>query len=398
MAAILMVGLLCQTALAQPPRKKVVKKPYVEVPPAEKVFNPYAEVDTKALQLPDSMASSTSSIASYITSHFTTQENRARAIFVWLATHIRYDIEKMYAINFKKDNGETIAKALQDRKGICEDYALLFQDICTKAGIPCYEIGGYTRQNGHTDYLTHAWNAAFIDTAWYMFDATWASGHEINGKYNHHLNEGFFKIPPRAFIATHMPFDPLWQFLHSPVTANDFYSNNTAEKQTGGYFNFQDSIKLHEKLDIPHQLNAEARRIVANGVKNSILIARLQDLTLEELRLVQNEKIQLYNTANTDYNRAINAFNEFIAYRNKHFLPQKTDAEIQAMLTGAASSLQQTKTKLAAIKEPDVNMEASLKEYSKTISEFEKQLKEQQDWLLLYFSKNKLGRKLMTGW
>lgn len=45
-------------------------------------------------------------------------------------------------------------------KGICDDYAIMFREICLKAGIPCI------LESGHN----HAWNLVYADGTWYAVD------------------------------------------------------------------------------------------------------------------------------------------------------------------------------------------------------------------------------------
>src|SRR5262245_46376963 len=97
--------------------------------------NEFLAIDQKALKLPDSLSKTTADISSYITSNFKTDKQRARAIFIWLATNIQYDVENMFAINFYETRENKIRKSLDSRKGICENYAALFNDICSKCGI-----------------------------------------------------------------------------------------------------------------------------------------------------------------------------------------------------------------------------------------------------------------------
>ena len=106
----------------------------------KKVVSEYTIIDKKALQLPDSLTKSTVGIASYITANFKTDKDKSRAIFIWVASNIQYDIDNMFAINFYEKKEDKITKALKTRKGICENYALLFTDICLKSGIKSFVI------------------------------------------------------------------------------------------------------------------------------------------------------------------------------------------------------------------------------------------------------------------
>ncbi len=369
----------------------------------------FSTVDKKALQLPDSLTSNTKDIAAYINTNFATEKDKARAIFIWVASNIQYDIANIFAINFYEPKEEKIAKPLKTRKGICENYAVLFTDICTKSGIKSYVIEGYTKQNGYSDYIPHAWCAAMIDSNWFMFDPTWGSGYLNNGKFYKKINNDYYKVSPSKLIKSHMPFDYLWQFLNYTVTNQEFYDGKIQSNKVKPFFNFPDSIIVYEAQSPIEQLQASAARIEKNGVKNSMVFDRLQYIKLEieiERNKIANEKtdaenkrqtkiIDLYNSAIVDYNDGINGFNKFIEYRNKQFTPTKPDSEIQSMIDVADDKIKEANRKLIEIVNPDANIAKLMVQLKNSIDEVYKQVQEQQDWLKTYFSKGKLARKSM---
>lgn len=357
--------------------------------------NVFSAIDKKALQLPDSLTKTTDLIASYITSNFSTNTDKSRAIFIWVASNIQYDIDNMFAINFYEKKEEKIAKPLRTRKGICENYASLFTDICIRSGIKSFVIEGYTKQNGFTDYIPHAWSASLIDSSWFLFDPTWGSGYVNGGKFFKKINNDYFKANPSTLIKSHIPFDYLWQFLNYPITNQEFYESKTQQNKTKPFFNFKDTIQLFEKQTNIDQLISSAYRVEKNGVKNSLVFDRLQHLKLEIENDRQTKTINLYNSAVVDYNDAINGLNEFINYRNKQFTPKKTDPEIQSIIDVADNKLKEAKNKLEEISSSDVNTANMIRQLTKSIEDASKQMKEQQDWLKLYFSKSKSGRRSM---
>jgi transglutaminase/protease-like cytokinesis protein 3 len=359
------------------------------------IVNEYALIDKKALQLPDSLTKTTDEIASYIKTNFSNDKEKARAIFTCTATNIQYDIENMFAINFYEKKEDKIAKALHTRKGICENYAAVFQDACTKAGIKSYVIEGYTKQNGFTDYIPHAWCAALIDTTWYMFDPTWGSGYVNGGKFYRKINNDYFMARPSTLIKSHMPFDFMWQFLNYPVTNQEFYEGKTQQDKTKPFFNYNDSIKAYENLSHTEQLISAAVRIEKNGIKNSMIFDRLHHIKQEIEQERQEKAFNLYNGAVTNYNDAVNAFNEFVNYRNKQFTPLKSDGEIQNMIDLPDKKLKEAKAKMKEIKEPDSNLAPIMPQLTRSIDDITRQVNEQQEWLKTYFSKGKSGRKSM---
>ena len=357
--------------------------------------NEFSAIDKKALQLPDSLTNTSDRIASYITSNFSQDKDKTRAIFIWVASNIQYDIDNMFAINFYETNEDKIAKPLITRKGICENYASLFTDICIKSGIKSFVIEGYTKQNGFTDYIPHAWSAALIDTTWFLFDPTWGSGYIKGGKFFRKINNDYFKVHPATLIKSHIPFDYLWQFLNYPVTNGEFYEGKTQENKTKPYFSFKDTIQIFEKQNHIDQLISSAYRVEKNGVKNSLVFDRLQHLKLEIENDRQTTTVNLFNSAVVDYNEAINDLKDFINYRNEQFLPKKTDPEIQTMIDAADNKLNEAKSKLVQISTTDVNTVNMVKQLTKSVADASTEIAEQKKWLKLYFSKNKSGRKSM---
>jgi hypothetical protein len=359
------------------------------------VLSAFATIDKKALQLPDSLTITTDDIAHYITSNFKRDKEKTRAIYVWIANNILYDIDNMFAINFYEQKQEKISKPLKTRKGICENYAALFNDICAKSGIKSFVIEGYTKQNGFTDYIPHAWCAALVDSSWFMFDPTWGSGYISNGKFYKKINNAYFKVNPSTLIKSHMPFDFLWQFLNYPVTNQEFYEGKTEQNNVKPFFNYKDSIEIYEKKSSVEKSIASSYRIEKNGVKNSLIFDRLQHIKLEVENERQKKTITLYNLAVSDYNVGINDFNAFIQYRNKQFAPTKSDAEIQHMIDTANNKLKNAKAKLSEIKTADANTISLVTQLTKSIDDAATHIKEQQDWLKIYFSKGKSKRKIM---
>lgn len=383
------------------PRMKLIKLTLIFILTSYGIFaqktvvNPFAAIDKKALQLPDSLTNTTDQIAAYITANFRTDTDKSRAIFIWVASNIQYDIDNMFAINFYATRKDEIANALSTRKGICENYASLFTEICLKSGIKSFVVEGYTQQNGFADYIPHAWSAALIDTAWFMFDPTWGSGYVSGGKFFKKINNAYYKASPATLIKSHMPFDYLWQFLYYPVTNQEFYEGKTQQNSAKAFFNFKDSIASYEKQNPAEQLTSSAYRVEKNGVKNSMIFDRLRHLKLEIERQRQEKIVNLYNVAAADYNKGINEFNDFINYRNQRFIPMKTDPEIQNMIDIADNQLKDAKAKLVQIINPDANTLNLVQQLTKSIDDAATHVTEQEDWLKEYFSKRKSGRKSM---
>ena len=365
------------------------KKPVVPV-------NIYEDIDKKALEISPAKTHSTADIAQYINATFTSEDDKIRAAFIWVASNIRYDVENMYAINFYEKPEERIIKTLATHKGICLDYSTVFNDILNHCNITSYVVPGYVKSNGTVNNnLAHAWCVVGMDSDWYIFDPTWAAGYVNNNNYYSRLDDQYLKTSPSESIKTHMPFDPMWECLKYPITNQDFYEGKTQGDITHTVFNYTDSIKLWGGQTDEQKETTAARRIEQNGVKNSFIFDCLHHLKSSiELR-ERNKSVDLYNQAAASYNICVNNFNEFINYRNKQFKPKKTDAEIKQMIDTVATDLGKVKAKLQTIENPQESIVSLITIINKSVNELQTRIDEQKDFLNKYLSKSALGRKTM---
>ena len=369
---------------------------------AEKPANEYAAIDKKALAIPKEQTGSTDAIASYMKANFTTDGDKVRAIFIWTATTIEYDVEHMFAIDFHEKEEDKVTKALKTHKGICENYAAVFAEVCRKSGIRAYVVPGYTKQGGTASYLPHGWCAAIVDGEWLLFDPTWGSGYISNNRFVRKINNDLFKVKGAAMIKTHMPFDPMWELLPYPVTNQEFYEGKTNGDRSKAAFSYADSITAYEMLSELQQWASAVRRIEKNGVKNALVYDRLANIKQQieinkqqETVNAHNKIVDVYNEAVADYNNGINELNAFINYRNAQFTPMKTDGEIQGMADSAERKITHAKELLNGLKDDDKSLSAMIASLNKGIDEAAKVMQEQQDFLKKYFAKGKLGRKTM---
>lgn len=359
---------------------------------AQKATN-YSSIDNKMKLIPDSATKSSKQIAYFINSCFSTENDKIRAIYYWVAKNIRYDVKNMYSINFYENKNQIIDKIFSTRKGVCIDYATLFCDIANKTGIKSYVIDGYTKLDGSVDYIPHSWVVAQIDSKWFQFDPTWGAGYVANSKFVSLLNNNYFMTKPEELIKSHMPFDPLWQLLNYTVTNAEFYQSKTGINTKKPFFNFNDSISNYEELPEIEQLSASTKRLETNGVSNSILFDRFQYNKRQIEYLKSKQFSEIYNKALTDYNEGINGLNEFINYRNKQFGPTKSDPQIKLMLYTVDNSFVSAKKSIEQINTSDPNFQTLVNQLKQSIDVADKNLSEQKSFLSKYMSTGKLFRK-----
>jgi hypothetical protein len=179
-----------------------------------------------------------------LTSAFTEQTLKARAIFRWITDNIAYDYKffNKYYIGGKDPKsfscqGDSIGcsikkvawendivnNTLNDKKGVCQGYSLLFKKMCNIAGIDAEFVPGYARtdpyQIGTPGNLSHAWNMVRLNGVSYLLDATWAAGGcrpDENGKlisFEKNYKDYYWLTPADEFARNHFPLNAKWVLL-----------------------------------------------------------------------------------------------------------------------------------------------------------------------------------------
>jgi hypothetical protein len=347
-------------------------------------YSGFSWVDQRAIAIPAAETVTTTAIANYINHHFSTEKEKFRAIYSWVTANIRYNTDSMYSINWGADETARVTTALRRRKGVCENYAAIFNDIALKTGLTSSVVTGYTKQNGTIVRTGHVWCAVLVDNKWFFCDPTWDEGFRGNARY--------FLITPEDFIETHFPFDPLWQLLPYRVTENDFARGFTMKKADAPLINFEDSIQAFLKLPPLEQLEAAAIRMQAAGVKNELQNNWLA-YTKMKIAIVHGENdMELYNGAVADLNKATGIFNAFIQYRNNHFTPAKPDAEINSMLDPIATNILAAWEKINYMGKKVQNFQYDTGGLSERLVKLTARVQEQKDFLKRYFASNVADR------
>lgn len=201
-----------------------------------------ANVDSIIRSLQIKSILDTFELADNITSQFATDSEKVRAIYFWMTQNISYDFKSFRAgtpVRFEGDVenycDNRVIRTLSVKKGVCEDYALLFACLCRRAGIPCAIVTGFALLSKPSKMVEvfskytsdHAWNAVMLDKKWYLLDVTWASGYGNFGmtKFTKKLNDYYYLTPPEDFIFEHFPDEPKWQLFRDPLDWKAFINN-----------------------------------------------------------------------------------------------------------------------------------------------------------------------------
>lgn len=223
----------------------------------------FSRIDEHARSAPKHLRYDIDKLTAYLVQVSQNELEKTRAFYVWLTNNIKYDIQEyqdiisgrsgeiIYTENFKEYDKTIMKKAMQNGKGVCQAYALIFEEMCNIEGIENFLITGFSKNTeGESSNIgDHAWNVAFVDGKWRLYDATWGAGNVINRNYfEKEFNETYFDTAPETMILNHLPADPIWQLLPNPIKYETFVKDkktvqNILKKPQNTRFAFNDSIQ-----------------------------------------------------------------------------------------------------------------------------------------------------------
>ncbi|GAB2962415.1 hypothetical protein GCM10027048_33670 [Hymenobacter coalescens] len=372
-------------ALAQTPKKPAA------------AAAPYAAVDRKMALVPDSSTRTAAGLARYITASFASEDDRARAAFVWVARQIRYDHDNQYLLEFERAPAVVVQETLDKRRGVCRHYAELFNAVANLAGLKSYVVPGYASLR---DPVGHAWCATRIDGQWYLMEPTWAlEKRTVNGKPYVSLRNDYYRMKPAVAIESHMPFDPLWQLLKAPRTPMQFQLG-TVPPPPARPFHYLDSVAVYEQQDPLQRLRATNRRVEQNGVKNGLIFHFLANNRVREANYFihqDNQQRALFNEAVDVFNRGVVKLNAFVEYYNQQFQPRKSDEEMRQMLPPIVEDFTRSRALQASIHFQDPGLHATYQQQQELARQAETRLRSCEIFMARYLRAGKLLRPLLFG-
>jgi len=144
-------------------------------------------------------------LARQLTAHLEGDSSKVRAIYVWVADNLSYDLRTV-----KKDLEYTVRSG----RGVCWQYSDIFCRLCRYADIPCETVKGYAKTTlldlgKKRAKSRHAWNRVLVNGRWEAVDVTWASGYldPKTGKFKRLVNGYWFLVNDSVFASTHNAAD-----------------------------------------------------------------------------------------------------------------------------------------------------------------------------------------------
>jgi transglutaminase/protease-like cytokinesis protein 3 len=157
-------------------------------------------------------------IADTLTRRLSDKEQKARAIFYWIANNIALDLKAIKSNDQRKSLPEDVVKM---RKGTPLGFAKLFQEMSSLANIRCLVVDGYVKANtddinSPSDESNHSWNVVQLGLSpdqWYFVDVAKASGYTDKkmSSFTREFTSNYFFPDKALFNLDHFPDNDAWQ-------------------------------------------------------------------------------------------------------------------------------------------------------------------------------------------
>ncbi len=189
---------------------------------------PIAAVDSFARSIRKGSYPTPEALAKALCKDLTIDRDKARVLFTWIAENMRYDFKAIgrdgpNADSQQEYHDKRVKEAYKKGKGICMDYALLYQKMAKAAGLECAFVTGHSKGSLRGGWGSHAWNAVKIDGQWQLLDATWGAGHsDGDNHFQQIFQPGYFLPAPHVFALNHFPDEEKWQLLDTPIDQKEF--------------------------------------------------------------------------------------------------------------------------------------------------------------------------------
>lgn len=218
----------------------------------------FLEVDEIVKKYP-SKVQSLETISNMIKKDFTSDSEKARAVYSWIAFNIAFDVAAANSMNSAssmafsyKDEKEKkakeikfkesiISKTLLSGKAICHGYSMVFEKLSRLVGLESEIITGALKsdpsQIGQVNLaIDHAWNAVKIDNVWKFVDTTLGAGYisQKDDSFKPDFNGSYFFMSAEDLFLNHYPEDKKWltinksklDFSKLPLYYRDYFKGN----------------------------------------------------------------------------------------------------------------------------------------------------------------------------
>ena len=158
-------------------------------------------------------------VARYVADRVSDPFERMKAVHDYIALRVDYEADFDLA-NLPDSDPDVVFRR---RVAVCSGYTRLFKAMAETIGHRSVYISGKSRfAVDRLPGTDHAWNAVQIEGDWYLIDLTWNAGYVEGRKFIKRYQTDYLFPPPEVFGLTHLPKDPAWQLVPTPVSRGEF--------------------------------------------------------------------------------------------------------------------------------------------------------------------------------
>lgn len=191
----------------------------------------YIRVDEAVQKLGALSNFNIATIADTITEKFSDKEQKARAIFYWIANNIEIDPKATK----QNDNKNSLPeKVIELRKATPLGFSLLVQEMCSDANIRCLSVDGFLKNYSSeidevADEKNYSWNVIQLGQSpetWFYADACRASG-SLDKKltvFTKQFTSEYFFADRTLFNLTYFPDNNAWGLGPGPKNKKEYYA------------------------------------------------------------------------------------------------------------------------------------------------------------------------------
>jgi hypothetical protein len=185
-------------------------------------------------EMPESVQGSIEMVGAYLKDHVPDPRQRVKAIHDYVVLRLTYDeatLKRLMADRTADEPSQQAQDVFARKTAVCEGYARLMVALGQAADVEIAYVTGSIRDaqrrvaegddatvKAALDGYAHAWNAVKLDGHWELVDATWDD--PTGGGPT--LRSTYLFTPPELFLLNHLPDDPAWQLVATPMTAGEF--------------------------------------------------------------------------------------------------------------------------------------------------------------------------------
>jgi len=266
------------------------------------------------------------------------EKDTIQAVYDWVTDNVRYDVAKLKRMESGKETSTRskykteeayreakLKKVITRKRGVCEDYALLFDRIVKELGYESAIVSGYSKDiHGKVQRKTgHAWNAVKVNGVWKLYDTTWGSG-VVNDKdrFIKKYTNKWYDVSPSEMVKTHMPYDPVWQLSEIPLTYKNFEEDSQPVAANSKY-DYNNLLQNHFNKTEKEQLQDAVNRSETMG-PSIRLVSKWRKYMTKKIGLFGLiASPTLLEETNHKGQEISDTFNKYINAKNKQFKSKK---------------------------------------------------------------------------